>query len=286
MKEGTAMLTRITAGGNGEARRAVEDVAAKAGIAHERGAPGHVVTDIRAGSSGSAAGAARRKEEIDHIHDTDGTLLITIGGVNERARSMTERAKNEEIPLLHMDLDELSVFQAAVKILDWLKKNRISSLHVVCEKAHDKEGVYREVLDILETVLYLGMNDIDIPYHITFLDARRRLKQNNLPGRVEDVVDLLVSDFSLREKVMVARMDASDLQRLCEEAGTYINTEFRIWQGNDALLEECRARAGGDLSYEDPPRIIIRAMWEKLRGTHVTRAVKQPRGEAPGSGNG
>jgi hypothetical protein len=55
--------------------------------------------------------------------------------------------------------------------------------------------------------------------------------------------------------------------------GTYVKNEFRLWQGNIPLVEDCRARSAG--REEDPSRVIVRALWKALQASErVLRVVK------------
>lgn len=120
--------------------------------------------------------------------------------------------------------------------------------------------------------LYVGLGAfayVTLVKYLNLSDAKR------LPKTVWDAVDRLLSVLPLNIRVRIAKMGPHELGSLAFSLGNYIRTEFGLCNGNQALLESCRAVAGeAVLRPEVAADIIIGALWEKLRSTHRLRMIK------------
>ena len=97
-----------------------------------------------------------------------------------------------------------------------------------------------------------------------------------IPRTIEEAVERLIADLPLRDRARIARMDEKELIELhLSSLGLYIRSKFGLWAENKGLLEECRFYTGKDnLHHESASYVIIKELWEKLRETHLLRAVK------------
>lgn len=93
---------------------------------------------------------------------------------------------------------------------------------------------------------------------------------------VEEVVDLLYKDLSLRDRVTLSNLAEHEL-----DSGVYlvmakiIRKEFGLYNGNLNLLNSCQKYLGTDYdAYEDPAMIIIKELWKKVQRMHRLRLVK------------
>lgn len=95
------------------------------------------------------------------------------------------------------------------------------------------------------------------------------------PRSVGEVVDLLLSDLSLRDRVMMAGMEESDLPRIYAALSATLEREFGIVSENAPLLRSClrNAKHFGNGLMEDPALVIVRSLWMKLRRSHMLRVV-------------
>ena len=92
---------------------------------------------------------------------------------------------------------------------------------------------------------------------------------------VEEAADDIINSFPLEERVQIANIDESDLYKLEIGLTALIRDRFQIWVPNKDLLESCRTIAGDpDLDMGEAPKIIIKEVWRKLRGTHRLRVAK------------
>lgn len=93
---------------------------------------------------------------------------------------------------------------------------------------------------------------------------------------VEEVVDLLYKDLTLRDRVVMSQLTEQEL-----DSGVYlvlakiIRKEFGLYNQNLTLINSCRTYLGTTYdSYEDPAMVIITELWKKVRRVHHLRRVK------------
>ena len=96
------------------------------------------------------------------------------------------------------------------------------------------------------------------------------------PKTVEEVVDLLHNDLSLRDKVIMAQLSEDDLASTVYLAmAKIIRKEFGLYDGNTHLLDSCCSYLGGKYDrYEDPAMVIVKELWTKVKRSHNLRLIK------------
>lgn len=96
------------------------------------------------------------------------------------------------------------------------------------------------------------------------------------PGNVEQVVELLYDDISLKDKVTMASLSENELDTSVYLAmAKIIRKEFGLYSGNDNLLKSCYSYMGRVYdSHEDPAMVIIKELWKKVQSTHTLRLVQ------------
>jgi len=107
------------------------------------------------------------------------------------------------------------------------------------------------------------------------LAKSKKGKPSTPPNTVEEPVDRLISELSLKDKTTISNLSEEELINLHICLGEYIHNEFGLWSGNDDLMASCCAIAKTDKVHEETAStIIIEALWERLRETHKLRVVK------------
>ncbi len=93
---------------------------------------------------------------------------------------------------------------------------------------------------------------------------------------VEQVVEALYDDISLRDKVVIANFSESDLDAsLYTAMAKTIRKEFGLYSGNTALLKSCCKYIGGKYeNHEDPVMVIIKELWQKAKRKHLLHLVE------------
>ena len=98
---------------------------------------------------------------------------------------------------------------------------------------------------------------------------------SNLPTSVDAAVSTLLADLRLKDRTRLGSMSTEELNLVNQALGVQIARDFRLWSGNDLLLNAClEEMEDTDKEDSDPSMVIIQAMWEKLQETHMLRVVK------------
>ncbi len=87
-------------------------------------------------------------------------------------------------------------------------------------------------------------------------------EHHSLPHTVEEAAELLLSDLLLQHLHALSTMTESDFDHLCDQVAPYLIEEFRIWEGNHALLDSCFSQSDGE--EVEPARIILKRVKEIL----------------------
>ncbi len=89
----------------------------------------------------------------------------------------------------------------------------------------------------------------------------------HLPETVEEAVDLIVSDLLVNHADTFISLTEQQFDLLYKEASPYILSEFKLWSGNDKLLNACMDQIGETEPNDDPAGLILRRARERLEET-------------------
>ncbi len=96
---------------------------------------------------------------------------------------------------------------------------------------------------------------------------------NNISKTVDEAVQRLMSDLSLKDKNTIANIDEADLINLHFSLGLSIRNKL-LYPRNEQLLESCRFVSKDKyLHWDEAASVIIRELWKRLRETHKIRIV-------------
>jgi hypothetical protein len=84
-----------------------------------------------------------------------------------------------------------------------------------------------------------------------------------IPKTVDEAAEYLISDILLQHLQALSQLSEQEFEMLYEKVTPYLLDEFRLWQGNNQLMESCMDRSQD--THEDPARIILNSVKEKLR---------------------
>jgi hypothetical protein len=170
--------------------------------------------------------------------------------------------------MLHIDLNLTTSYDAASLVMSWIKLQRIEVLNVAGPRASEDPEVYNDVFRILEMTFKMHRIDERKP-----IDERKR--PSNPPRTVNDAVERLSSELSLKDKVTIANMAETELSTLHANLGEYIRNEFELWHDNKDLLTSCCFFVKRDDIHVDAAfSIIIRELWKRLQETHKLKIIK------------
>ena len=165
---------------------------------------------------------------------------------------------------------------ASSKINTWIIENDIEIMNVTGSRVSEDSDIYRNTMYIIEGVILLGLVKAKSGEQVTDYDRKDFSKIVFIPPKtVDEAVERLLSDLDLESRVKIANTDLKNLAGVHSELHVYFKNTFGVWHGNKELLADCRALSENPLYNEDEATfVILKALWEKLRGTHTLRVVK------------
>jgi hypothetical protein len=274
-------ITKIVSGGQTGADRAALDFAIEYDMDHGgwmpegRMAEDGPIPDRYGLIELSGGGYARRTEK--NVEDSDGTLIVSRGPLSGGSLLTFEVAQKHGRPCVHVDLETVIVFDAAIDVYEWLRGHEVHVLNVAGPRASKDESIYELTWNLLEMVLHMDAISGAMPNAAEFFPGRENAadSDNQLPASVDEAVNLLLERLSAKTKSRVASRPGDDLAGLKDILGEPILEEFGLDAGNSALLESCRQQAEKpDLEASGAVRVILRKLWERLRQMGHLRVVK------------
>jgi Circularly permutated YpsA SLOG family/Domain of unknown function (DUF6794) len=274
------VLTKIISGGQTSADRAALDAAIKFGIPHDGWLP-----KGRATETGTLPEIYRLQEMAtdnylecikQNVKESKGTLIIfynKLTGVLYQAERETLKLKHQ---LLGIDLRQKNAFQAASLVNDWVQLRKIDVLYVAGAGGVDNPNIENHTRLMIEKALLLDMMNLHGGRSVTDYSNKDDFKKiTALPKTIHEAVDRLITELTLKDKVLIANMSYDELVDLNSNLGTYVRNAFRLWSGNTELIESCRfAVKDKAINVDGASFAIIHNLWEKLRRTHKLKVIK------------
>jgi hypothetical protein len=217
------------------------------------------------------------KERIEqNVTASDGTVIISHGNLSGGADYSQKMTEKHQRPCLIVDLNETPTSVASSKINTWIIENEIEVMNVTGSRASEDSNVYRDTVYIIEGTILLNLIHAKSGEDLTDYDRNELLDKLPIPPKtVKEAVDKMISDLDLELKLKITHMNLNNLASVHFELHDYIKNAFGVWHGNKDLLADCRVTSGKSIRNEDEATfIILKALWEKLRGTHTLRVVK------------
>ncbi|OQY50380.1 MAG: hypothetical protein B6240_01695 [Desulfobacteraceae bacterium 4572_87] len=264
------MVRKIVSGGQTGADRAALDFALEWNLSHggwipkgRRAEDGILPQKYRLKEMNSTD-YARRTEQ--NVIDSDATLIFSHGKLTGGSLLTQKMALKHGRPKLHMDLLKTNSISAPQSIHAWIKNQSIGVLNVAGPRQSQDKRIYRATFNILEAAFQLSMNrthmnpSIERPYP--------------LPKNVDEAVERLLRQLTLKDKSKMARMNKRDLKTLNHTLGRYIADHFGLREENDALISSCGfILRKGTIKEAEAISLIIMKLWEKLQSSHGLRIV-------------
>ena len=93
---------------------------------------------------------------------------------------------------------------------------------------------------------------------------------------VDQVVDEIIAELTLAERVSAADLDEDEFHVLELMLGKYIRHRLDKMDVavNQKLMEDCLEKSGESLNEVDAATVILKELWNRLRETHRLRVVK------------
>jgi hypothetical protein len=96
------------------------------------------------------------KRTKQNILDSDGTLIVSHGFLTGGSALTEFLAEEHKKPYLHIDLNLLSMQEAALIINKWIQSHKLKVLNVAGTRASKDPKIYQATMDLLEKALSRG----------------------------------------------------------------------------------------------------------------------------------
>jgi len=99
---------------------------------------------------------------------------------------------------------------------------------------------------------------------------------NHNPNTIDAVVEEILAELTLVEKVSAADLDENEFRVLELIMGKLIryNLDQKDVAVNKELMRDCLAKSGKSLNEVDAATVILKELWNRLRESHKLRVVK------------
>ena len=151
------MIAKIISGGQAGADRAALDVAIKKNIPHGGWIPnGRIAEDgplplrYHLQEMPTSSYPDRTKQ---NVLDSDGTLILSHGELTGGSALTLELARYYATPYLHLDMDSISVAQAAQLLTSWIYEKEIKVINIAGARASGDPAIYQVTTAVLDLAL-------------------------------------------------------------------------------------------------------------------------------------
>lgn len=274
-------IKKIVSGAQTGADRAALDFAGEYGIDRGGWVPEGRIAEDGVVDSGygvkelPGGGYVQRTEK--NVEDSDGTLIVSRGELTGGSLLTRQMAEKHARPCLHVDMERLVVFDAAIDVYEWLKGHNIEVLNVAGPRASKDPGIYDLTWNLLEMVVHIDAISGAMPPEAEGADKSAGTAdwENILPRSVEEAVDMLLAELSAKTRARIASRSDKELVDFEKVLARHIIDRFRMDSENTALLDSCRDISGRDsIDSPEAAMIIVRKLWERLREIGHLRVVK------------
>jgi hypothetical protein len=276
------MLTKIISGGQIGAEQAALDTAMKLGISHggwiQKGRRTQSWTLPEKYQLQEMTTSSHKKRIEQNVIDSDGTLIISNGRLSGASDYSRQMALDHQRPLLHVDLTQLNIGQAAKLIHSWIELHHIDVLNVSGPLSSEDARIYTLTLEVLENACVSGPAEAETlslgslqgqPVSPTYSS------DSVSPKTLDQAVIRLMKEMPLRDKTTMAKLTKDELGPLNLSLGTYIIDHLFQKDKNTKLLKSCCDASGNiHMIPSSAAFLIIEKLWEKLQQTHRLRVVK------------
>jgi hypothetical protein len=202
----------------------------------------------------------------ENLNHSDGTLVFTFGALTDYLDYLYVHALRHKQPFLHIDFNETTEKNAALRINLWVAEHVPSCVHVSGMNLNEDSRIYQAVFDTMYQTLALG-RDASAP-------DQASTPPIGIPKNIEEAVAMLIDEISIKDRVRIASMTPSQVTMLNIGLGRYIRNRCGLWAGNKALMTSCAKAAGLDAIHEDQASaIIIQKFAATLSKSHRIRVA-------------
>lgn len=273
-------IKKILSGGQTGADRAALDFAMEYGIEHAGWVPeGRKAEDgviPMQYNVNELPGGNYADRTAKNVIDADGTLIVSHGELTGGSLLTLGVAEKHGRPVLHIDMNRMIAFDAAIDIHEWIEARGVEVLNVAGPRESKDPNIYAVVRNLLETVFHIDIIANSMP-------GERSLRSSpgsgyagingGLPQTVGQAVDHLMADLSHMDKMRIASAEKERLGDFVGLAAARLGLE----SGNQPLIDDCRRAAGigaAEMDGNEASKVILQVFWEKLRQSGHLRVIK------------
>ena len=154
--ESTCLFQHLIAGGQTGADRAALDFAIEHGYTHGGWAPhGRAAEDGKIPKKYQLfelEHGGYRQRTRRNVEDSDGTLIINLGGLDGGSLATKVFAQRSNKPYLIVQLDQWVTAEVATSIIEWVQHNEIKTLNVAGPRESKRLGIYSLARELLKKI--------------------------------------------------------------------------------------------------------------------------------------
>ena len=171
---------------------------------------------------------------IDPVRDADGILIITSGPFTFQLKKTGDDFKRYDKPVLHLNLKATSAQSAPYTVTPWLEEHGIETLYVTGPNRFDTPNIIEETRLVLNGLLIFN--------------------EKADPEVTAGIVTEILGDLPLREKSIIANMNAIELDTLQAILDRYV-------EGKGIHIRDGKS--------------VMKAVWSRLQESHRLKLVKK-----------
>ena len=171
---------------------------------------------------------------IDPVRDADGILIITSGPFTFQLKKIGDDFARHNKPLFHLNLKETPAHHAPYAVNPWLDENDIQTLYVTGPNRFDTADIIEATRLVLNGLLLFN--------------------EKPDPEETENIATEILDDLPLREKSIIANMNAIELDTLQTILDRYV-------EGKGIRIRDGRG--------------VMKTVWSRLRQSHRLKLVKK-----------
>jgi hypothetical protein len=217
---------------------------------------------------------SEKEADFKNIKFSDGLIYICEESFSEDDYffEIKKFCIKKNIHFFYLDLSAGAIHQLSEKIGNFVLENGISYLMFKTDLyvKPDKTDVIKNIFESVVYLLLMKSNPEKLASPIYF-KAPDYLSSST---SVESVVEDLIKTIPLKDRVLISKMDESELSDVLLVLGITILSKY-YWPKNNLLLEDCVKISGQKNPEEfEIAEIIIKKLWENLKNTHKMRVLK------------
>lgn len=204
-----------------------------------------------------------------NLHTSEGTLIFSHGILTDYLDYIQTYAQTHAHPCLHIDLGQSPPLNAAFQIDRWVRRHTIETLFITGATMLEDGLICQATYNALYSFLMIGKETYPSQ------ENNKATAQNKpWPRTVDEAVQRLIEELSLKDKATIANMSASELAPLNNSLGSHIRNWFGLDADNHTLLWSCAKEAGKTaLTEKEASAIIISCLALELEKTHKLRIL-------------